>query len=160
MGQPVLVGAGVFAPRVAEIDVDTRNFVLRRKAGGHPLNVQTGNEHVVRRKVFGGVGGLHLALGQNQHLVGDVDAQIVDVRMGRGQLGQKASLAAAQLQMPGLLRAGVQAVPLPRVGERLMHMEIAGQQLRPGVGLETHSHKNTSLFKSEYRVSPFLIPNS
>ena len=88
----------------------------------------------------GGVGGLHLALGQDQHLVGDVDAQIVDVGVGRGNLGQKTALAAAQFQMPGLVGPGVELAPVAAVGQRLVNVEVAGQQLRPCVGFESHAH--------------------
>ena len=140
VGQPVLVAAGVFAPRVAEIDIDARYAVLRRKGAAHALDVQAGDLDVVGRQAGGGVGGLHLALGQDQHLVGDVDAQIVDVGVCRGDLGQKAALAAAQLQVPGLGGAGVQLPPVPGVGQRFVHVEIAGQQLRPRIGFKTHSH--------------------
>src|SRR5699024_463590 len=106
MGQAVLVGAGVFAPGVAEIDVDAADGV----GGGHdaadPLDVGAHDPHVVDGAAGGGVGGLDLPLGQDQHLVGDVDAQVVVFRVGGGQLGEEAPLAAAQLQHKGLLRPG------------------------------------------------------
>ena len=57
--------------------------------------------------------------------------------MGRGDLGQKAALAAAKLKMPRLVGPGVKLMPVAAVGQRLMDMEIAGQQLRPCVGFKT-----------------------
>ena len=74
VGQAVLVAARILAPRVAEIDVDARNTVLRREGIAEALNVKAGNFHVVGGNPARSVGGLDLALGQNQHLVGDVDA--------------------------------------------------------------------------------------
>ena len=140
VGQAVLVAAGILAPRVAEIDVDARNAVLRREGVAQPLNVQTGNLYIVGGQAALSVGGLDLALGEDQHLVGDVDAQIVDVGVGWCDLGEKATLAAAQLKVPRLVGPGVQLMPVAAVGQRLVNMEIAGQQLRPGIGFETHAH--------------------
>ena len=129
----MLVAAGVLAPRIAEIDVDARNAILRREGVAQPLNVQTGNLYIVGRQAALSVGGLDLALGEDQHLVGDVD-------VGRCDLGEKAALAAAQLKVPWLVGPGVQLMPVAAVGQRLVNMKIAGQQLRPGIGFETHAH--------------------
>ena len=86
------------------------------------------------------IGGFDLALGEDEHLIGDIHAQVVVFRVGAGQLGEEASLAAAQFQHKGLLRAGVLTVPLAAPDQRLMHMEVGGHQLVVGIGFETHSH--------------------
>ena len=97
VGQAVLVGRAVLAPRVAEVDVDAADLVLRRDHALDALNVGAHDLDVVDGAVCGLIGGLDLALGQDEHLVGDVDAQIVVLRVGAGQLGDEAALAAAQL---------------------------------------------------------------
>ena len=151
----MLIAAGVLAPRVAEIDVDARNTVVWCEGIAQALNVQAGDFHVVGGNTALCIGGLDLALGEDQHLVGDVDAEVIDIRVGRGDLGQKSALAAAQLQVPGLVGPGVQLVPVAAVGQRLVNVEIAGQQLRPGIGFKTHSHGGVSPYDcSRVKASP------
>ena len=87
-----LVAASVFAPRVAEVDVDALHGIRRAEHAGKPLDIQRGDLDIIRRQVGGGVSGFHLALGQNQDLIGNINAKIVDVRVQGGQLAQKAAL--------------------------------------------------------------------
>lgn len=136
----MLVGGGVFAPGVAEVDVDPLHRILRRDHAPDALDVGAHDLYIVHRTAGSGVGSLDLALGQDQHLVGDVDAQVVVLRVGAGQLGDKAALAAAQLQDKGLLGPGVQLVQPRPWGQRLVDVEITGHQLGAGIGFETHSH--------------------
>ena len=101
--------------------------------GAHDLHVVDGAARLL-------IGGLDLPLGQDQHLVGDVDAQVVVFRVGAGQPGEKAALATAQLQHKGLLRPGVLGMPFSAPDQRLVDVEIGGHQLVVGIGFETHSH--------------------
>ena len=140
VGQAVLVAASVFAPRVAEVDVDALHGIRRAEHAGKPLDIQRGDLDIIRRQLSGGVSGFHLALGQNQNLIRDINAKVVDIRVQGGQLAQKAALAAAKLQVQGLLRPGIQLMPVPGMGQRFVNMEIAGQQFRSGIGLKTHTH--------------------
>ena len=148
MGQAVLVAARVFAPRIAEVDVDAVHPVGRGEGIAQALDVDAGDLDVIRGHAALGIGGLDLALGQDQHLVGDVDAQVVDVRVPGGQLRQETALATAQLQVPGLVGAGVGLVPVAAVGQRLVHMEVAGQQFGAGIGFKTHSHGSVSCYNN------------
>src|SRR5699024_5586066 len=131
----------VLAPGVAEVDVNPADGVLGGKQIANPLDVGAHDPHVVDGAVDGGVGRLDFPLGQNQHLVGDVDAQIVVFGVGGGQLGDKAALAAAQLQHQGQFRVGELVVPLALQVEGVMDVEVGGEQLGPRVGLETHAHR-------------------
>ena len=136
----MLVGGSVLAPRVAEVDIDAADGILGGEHALDALDVSAHDLHVVDGAACLGVSGLDLALGKDQHLVGDVDAQIVVLRVGAGQLGDEAALAAAQLQHKGLLRAGILCVPLAAPDQGLVDVEIGGHQLIVGVGFETHSH--------------------
>ena len=140
IGEPVLVGGSVLAPRVAEVDVDAADRILGGEHALDALDVGAHDLHVVDGAACLGVSGLDLTLGKDQHLIGDVDAQIVVLRVGAGQLGEEAALAAAQLQHKGLLRAGILCVPLAAPDQGLVDVEIGGHQLIVGVGFETHSH--------------------
>ena len=148
VGKAVLVGGVVLAPRVAEVDIDAADFVLRGDdaldaldIGAHDLDVVDGAPRCL-------IGGFDLALGKDKHLIGDVDAQIVIFRVGAGKLRDEAALAAAQLQNKGLLRAGILAVPLAAPDEGFVHMEIRGHQFVVGIGFETHSHSLLFSFKN------------
>ena len=136
----MLVGGSVLAPRVAEVDVDAADGILGGEHALDALDVGAHDLHVVDGAACLGVSGLDLTLGKDQHLIGDVDAQIVVLRVGAGQLGEEAALAAAQLQHKGLLRAGILCVPLAAPDQGLVDVEIGGHQLIVGVGFETHSH--------------------
>ena len=59
------------------------------------------------------------------------------------------------LKMPRLVGPGVKLMPVAAVGQRLMDMEIAGQQLRPCVGFKTHAHNEVSLCGCRVRASPW-----
>ena len=141
VGEAVLVGGGVLAPWVAEVDVDAADGVLRGDDALDAFDVGAHDLHVVDGAVCGGVGRFDLPLGEDEHLVGDVDAQIVVLRVGGGQLGEEAALAAAQLQHEGLLRAGILAVPFAAPDKGVVDVKIGGHQFVVGIGLETHSHK-------------------
>ena len=141
VGQPVLVGAGVFAPGVAEIDVDAADCVVGGHDAADALDVGAHDPHIVDGAAGRGVGGLDLPLGQDQHLVGDVDAEVIVFGVGGGQLGDKTALAAAQFQHEGLLWPGELCVPLPLQVEGVVDVEVGGEQLGPRVGLETHTHR-------------------
>ena len=143
VGEAVLVGGTVLAPRVAEVDVDAADGVLREDDVVDPLDVGAHDLHVVNGAVSRLIGGLHFPLGQDQHLVGDVDAQVIVLRVGAGQLGEETALAAAQLQHERLLRAGILGVPFSAQHKGVVDVEVAGQQLSAGIGLETHSHSNS-----------------
>ena len=141
VGEAVLVGGSVLAPRVAEVDVDAADGVLRGDDALDALDVGAHDLDIVDGAACLGVSGFDLALCEDEYLVGDVDAQIVILGVGRGQLGDEAALAAAQLQHERLLRAGILAVPLAAPDKGLVDVEISGHQFVVGVGLETHSHK-------------------
>ena len=134
------MGRAVLAPRVAEVDVDAADFILRGDNALDALDIGAHDLYVVDGTSRCLIGGFDLALGKDEHLVGDVDAQIVIFRVGAGQLGDEAALAAAQFQHKGLLRAGVLTVPPAAPDQRLMHMEVGCHQLVVGIGFETHSH--------------------
>ena len=164
IGEAVLVGGGILAPRVAEIDVDAVYGILRREdaldaldVGAHDLDVVDGAARLL-------IGGLDLALGQNEDFVGDVDAEVVVLRVGAGQLGDKAALAAAQFQHKGLLRAGILCVPPATPDQGLVDVEIGGHQLIVGVGFEAHSHnlwfsfKNRSTCSGDAAQLPWQMP--
>ena len=140
VGKAVLVGGVVLAPRIAEVDVDAADFILRGDNALDALDIGAHDLYVVDGTSRCLIGGFDLALGKDEHLVGDVDAQIVIFRVGAGQLGDEAALAAAQFQNKGLLRAGILAVPFAAPDEGLVHMEIRGHQFVVGIGFETHSH--------------------
>ena len=141
VGEAVLVGGSVLTPRVAEVDVDAADGVLRGDDAFDALDVGAHDLDIVDGAACLGVSGFDLALCEDEYLVGDVDAQIVILGVGRGQLGDEAALAAAQLQHERLLRAGILAVPLAAPDKGLVDVEISGHQFVVGVGLETHSHK-------------------
>ena len=141
VGEAVLIGGSVLAPRVAEVDVDAADGVFRGDDALDALDVSAHDLDIVDGAACLGVSGFDLPLCEDEHLVGDVDAQIVILGVGRGQLGDEAALAAAQLQHERLLRAGILAVPLAAPDKGLVDVEISGHQFVVGVGLETHSHK-------------------
>ena len=141
VGEAVLVGGSVLAPRVAEVDVDAADGVLRGDDALDALDVGAHDLDIVNGAACLGVSGFDLALCEDEYLVSDVDAQIVILGVGRGQLGDEAAFAAAQLQHERLLRAGILAVPLAAPDKGLVDVEISGHQFVVGVGLETHSHK-------------------
>ena len=143
VGQPVLVGGGVLAPWVAEVDVDAADRILRRDDVADALDVGAHDLHVVDGAARFLIGGLNLPLSEDQHLIGDVDAEVVVLRVGRSQLGEEAALAAAQFQHERLFRAGILGVPLAAPDKGVVDVEVAGQQLSAGIGLETHSHSNS-----------------
>ena len=134
------MGGVVLAPRVAEVDIDAADFILRGDDALDALDIGAHDLDVVDGAAGCLIGGFDLALGKNEHLIGDVDTQIVVFRVGAGQLRDEAALAAAQLQNKGLLRAGILAVPFAAPDEGLVHMEIRGHQFVVGIGFETHSH--------------------
>ena len=141
VGEAVLVGGSVLAPRVAEVDVDAADGVLRGDDALDALDVGAHDLDIVDGAACLGVSGFDFALCEDEYLVSDVDAQIVILGVGRGQPGDEAALAAAQLQHERLLRAGILAVPLAAPDKGLVDVEISGHQFVVGVGLETHSHK-------------------
>ena len=140
VGEAVLVGRAVLAPRIAEVDVDAADRILGGNDPLDALDVGAHDLHVVDGAACSLIGGFDLALGEDEHLIGDIDAQIVVFRVGAGQLGDEAALAAAQFQHKGLLRAGILGVPLAAPDQRLVHMEVGCHQLVVGIGFETHSH--------------------
>ena len=153
IGEAVLVGGGILAPRVAEVDVDAVHGILRREDALDALDVGAHDLDVVDGAARRLIGGLDLPLGQNEDFVGDVDAEVVVLRVGAGQLGDKAALAAAQFQHKGLLRAGILCVPPAAPDQGLVDVEIGGHQLIVGVGFEAHSHNMWFSFKNRSTCS-------
>ena len=113
-----------------------------------PLDVRAHDLHVVDGAARFVVSGLDLPLGEDQHLIGDVNAEVVVLGVGAGQLGDKAALAAAQLKDKGLFGPGVLGTPLAAPDKGIVDMKIAGHQLSAGIGLETHSHNSWFSFKN------------
>ena len=111
IGEPVLVGGSVLAPRVAEVDIDAADGILGGEHALDALDVGAHDLHVVDGAACGGVGRFDLPLGEDEHLIGDVDAQIVVLRVGAGQLGDEAALAAENKESRRVAQANHNVLP-------------------------------------------------
>lgn len=64
-------------------------------------------------------------------MVGDVHADVIDVRIAGGKPGEKSALAAAQLQVKRLPGPGKGLSPAALVPGGVVHVKRAGRKLRP-----------------------------
>ena len=86
------MGRAVLAPRIAEVDVDAADRILGGNDPFDALDVGAHDLHVVDGAACSLIGGFDLALCEDEHLVGDVDAQIVVFRVAQANWEMKPPL--------------------------------------------------------------------
>ena len=137
MRQPALGILGALGPRVAEVDVDALDAVLRRKHLADILDVVPGDHHVLHRFVAVSLGDVAARI--TQDIAGDVHGNEVHIRVvvhhGRG----RNALAAAQLQIERLIQRK-HFPPASPVRFSLVRKVWANGQLRLRPFLCAHMH--------------------